>query len=84
MSAKERLRAALAEVGYPNARIYGRSDDPSVLMAPSDEGVPEDALWMAFFVVGLEPACWPCWSSDNGESCTHDPRMEERPSLARR
>lgn len=70
LTMKERVRAALAEAGYPNAKVTGPDDAPNVLLGTAADAVPDRVCWMAFYVAGFpEQACWPCWSE--GYECTH-------------
>ncbi len=68
---KERVYAALLEAGYPNARVTGTDDDPSVALS-GPHAVPDRACWMAFHVARYPgQPCWECWSADKGHECDH-------------
>lgn len=65
-----RLRAALAEAGYPNAivQFWPGEDDPRVGLGK--EGDPTDYVcWKAYAVTGLSHCCWACWDADTGQDC---------------
>lgn len=74
----DRLRKALAEAGYPDAKITmegeGVEDVGCLMGAP--EHVPEEVLWRAWQVIGLETSCRACYVDRDPEEC------EEPSSLA--
>lgn len=84
----ERIKAALAEDGYPDAEVWWDGDGPRCDLG---ETLPEAVWWRALAVAadGLVyadggPACWPCWSSGNPKrDCTHDYRDEPWPEVER-
>lgn len=66
-----RVRAALAEAGYPNARVESDIDGPSIgLGQRADEGeVPERVAWRAHVVAGNDASCWACWNLGYDPGC---------------
>lgn len=81
---KDRVRKALAEAGYPDARVrWDERRGGCVSVVTHLNGVslvPEAATFRAFAICG-EPglACWPCWVADTKETCDHDPMTSPWP-----
>jgi hypothetical protein len=87
-AAVPRVKAALAEVGYPDTRVWverGAKGTGLEYVVAVDGWVEPKAVYMAFFVTGIAQSCWPCWAplSASDGSCTHDPWTSERPCLER-
>lgn len=79
MSTKQRLRAALAEAGYPNALVHGSEDDPMIRLS-GERGVPEAVCWRAHALVHPESTiCWSCWSTGEPDPCTHPVVVSDAP-----
>lgn len=91
-----RIRACLAEAGYPDADVHWASDGVSVGLSGS-HGVPDAVCWMAFQTAfhGRCPCplptctgrlpCWACWEASVGEECAdgncHHPEGPSRPPV---
>lgn len=87
-----RVKAALAEAGYPNAAVrwdvdYENGGSPAVRIGfEKDDGeVPEEVCWKAFIVAGLEDVpCFECWSMGfldfmpEDYVCTHESARSAR------
>lgn len=72
MSLQSRVKAALAEAGYPNADVSGPDYDPSVPISPSGGrgGAPAEVLWRAFRICSERPTpCFTCWEVGYGDEC---------------
>jgi hypothetical protein len=69
-----RVRAALAEVGFPNPDIRGSDDEPNVALGSwADMGqVPDRIVWKAYSVAGFAVPCWECWNNHYGDDCLLD------------
>lgn len=84
----ERGRAALAELGLTDARVYVRRDWRTEWAVMGDDSIPLDAWFMAGLIAKWPTLiCWPCmvlrettWADP---MCTHDPWTSERPRLER-
>lgn len=85
MKPVDRVRAALAEAGYPDAHVWkNHLGDVEVDLLPTRNGVSSEACWMAFFVCGMVETCWPCWEAGWSDvECTHDLATSPRPRLTR-
>lgn len=74
--AMRRVQAALAEAGYPDAgvrTIVNCSCGASRPCIVVDHPVPDEVVWMAYFVAGIERSCWECWSTGKKPgTCTHE------------
>lgn len=67
----ERLRMALAELGYKDAPLYSRGifrdGWPAIALPPS--AVPDAVWWTASSLVYDVIACWACWNARTGTAC---------------
>lgn len=79
-----RVKAALAEAGWPDTKVsWSESDDsPSVLLS-GEFGVPDPVFWRGMAICDEMLCCWPCWQSWNPEDCTHDPLTSPWPEVIR-
>ena len=63
----DRIKMALAEVGYPDAVLIIENGMP-VWDSYNNSRAADAAWWMACELAGpslpIGHACWPCWSSD--------------------
>lgn len=86
MTDLEKVKAALAEMGYADAKV-GTEFCPThgideVFFDDHGPVVPLEVVWMSFFVIRRLYVCWPCWSSGvEFPDCDHDPYTSERPRL---
>ncbi len=70
----ERLRMALAEVGYPHAGVYESTSWPG--FAAIGKEVPMRVAWRAYVVTGDVSPCFKCWVEGDHEQCL-DPGVED-------
>jgi hypothetical protein len=80
-----RVRAAIAEAGYPDVAksVTWDSDEPAGPSVPlGPDGVPDAVCWMAFHVSRLSHCCWSCWRDCEFDTCDHDPYASELPDMA--
>lgn len=69
----ERMLMALAEAGFPDARIERRSTDGSfALMPPYTDEMARAAHKAARLVTASTRPCLPCFLSANGPQCVCD------------
>lgn len=77
LSLKARITNALAEAGWPDAKVREEKNDVSVVLLPTPGGVPERALWQAFRIAGDGTTpCFECWGL--GEALEGHDECEER------
>lgn len=73
----ERIRMALAEGGYPGAKVEWDAEDngPSVPLWVEPAYVTEAACYSAFLLAGVDVPCFGCWTYNleafTGEPCRH-------------
>lgn len=86
------VKAALAEAGYPNARVswsarLDATEGVTVWLCSVDRGTAWRALTLVKERLGLvdDIRCWPCslGSSRRMFTCTHDYRSEPWPEVVR-
>lgn len=76
-----RVKAALAEAGYPDAPVWIEQD-----RIHFESGViPRAVAWRAAAVVGDTHKCWPCFDADPHAQidCPHDPLTSPWPEVVR-
>lgn len=77
-----RVKAALAEAGYPQVSVTYDEDDGEVGVTMR---APAEVIWRALAIATPGVYCWPCWSHNqacgDGEPvvCEHDWRAEPQP-----
>lgn len=88
--AVERVRMALAEMGYPEAQVREAEDGPVEILAGLVDCVaepltlpPMSVAWKAKAVAGVLTSCWECSRRFRGDACTHDPYTEPWPPVVR-
>jgi len=88
IAAMPRFAAALAEAGFPHARVHPMQKECGdwCVTAPYED-VPVAVTWTAWLVTGTcsgeRLTCWPCWLDGVKGGCEHDPWTSERPRLER-
>ena len=82
-----RVKAALAEAGYPSASAYwlAEAECPHVIVGPGLPGDPPLTMaWRAMALAGEDGMpCWPCADVGiyDGNRCDHDPLTSEWPPV---
>lgn len=85
-----RVKAALAEAGYPNVAVAW-SEEHEEVVAPGMYGaVPTAVWWRAKAIADAVTRCWACFSPEPWipralapEPCTHDPLTSPWPEVVR-
>lgn len=68
----ERVAAALAEAGYPDAQVIDEGDGRIDIVVGYDgrQLIPDRVAWRAMRVARLDDVgCWDCWQ--RGRPCSH-------------
>lgn len=86
-----RVKAALAEAGYPDAEVWWGSSRVWTGPVCDVSDAPQSPWWRALAVSGHAPLpCWPCfisdeyWECDDPKAfCDHDPLTSPWPEVVR-
>lgn len=84
-----RVKAALAEAGYPDAEVtWGAFGVRGMGSPTTPEGTPPLDVWWRSLLVAREPnlPCWPCFLDPGDDwatlmACDHDPETSPKPEV---